>query len=147
MELKNKYWTFFHLGWSEDPSKRAILVKLFEHTFDMEIFGEVWFLENLVVHQDYQRRRIGARLLKWGLDQAEGERVPCGVESSFAGLGLYEKMGFRKIDDMRYGDKEKETMPVMVWEPAGMKGHWFDRARVTTARAITEKAHEGQAIW
>lgn len=147
VELKNKYWTFFHLDWSEDASKRAMLISLFEHTFDMEIFREVWFLENLVVHKDYQRRGVGALLLKWGLDQAEAERVPCGVESSFAGLRLYDKMGFRKIDDMRYGDKERETMPVMVWEPSGMKGHWFDRATPTTARAITVKASGGQAIW
>lgn len=128
VELKNKYWTLFHLDWSEDASKRAILLNLYEHTFDMVIFREGWFLENLVVHQDYQRRGIGARLLRWGLDQAEAERVPCGVEASRAGLRLYEKMGFRKFDEMRYGNEEMETMPVMVWEPSGMKGHWFDRA-------------------
>jgi GNAT superfamily N-acetyltransferase len=128
-ELNNKYWALFRLDWSEDSSNRAILNKLFDTTFDEDIFPEAWLLANLVVHRDYQRQGIGTLLLKWGLDQAQAEKVPCGVESSFAGLRLYEKMGFRKLRDLRYGEKEKETMPEMVWEPCGMKGHWFDRAK------------------
>jgi GNAT superfamily N-acetyltransferase len=138
-ELKNKYWTFFHLDRSEDLSRRARLIDLFEHTFDREIFSEVWYLENLVVHKDYQRRGIGAYLVKWGLAQAEAERVPCGVESSFAGRRLYEKMEFQQVSDMRYGDKEKETMAVMVWEPSGMKGHWFEKAKAATDIAFDGK--------
>lgn len=93
------------------------------------MFPEAWLLANVVVHKDYQRRGIGARLVRWGLDQAEAERVPCGVESSFAGVRLYEKTGFRQFDEMRYGEKERETMRVMVWEPRGLEGRWFDRAK------------------
>lgn len=134
-ELQNRYWTFFKLDRSEESSRRAALLDLFEHTFDRDIFTEVWYLENLVVHTDYQRRGIGAHLVKWGLTQAEAESVPCGVESSFAGLRLYEKMGFRKVNDMRYGDRERETMAVMVWEPSGMQGRWFKRAKAGCGEA------------
>lgn len=129
VELKDKYWTFFNLDWSHDPSRRAILNALFAQTFGDDIFPEAWLLANVVTYTDYQRRGIGVLLVKWGLDQAEAERVPCGVESSFAGKRLYEKMGFRTFDEMRYGEKERETMDLMVWEPSGLKGHWFDAAK------------------
>jgi GNAT superfamily N-acetyltransferase len=128
-ELRNKYWAFFNLDWSEDPSKRKILLEIFAQTFDKEIFSEAWHLENAVVSKDYQRRGIGALLVQWGLDQAEAERVPACVESSHAGLRLYEKMGFRIFNEIRFGDKEIETFPEMVWEPSGMKGQWYDRAK------------------
>lgn len=128
-ELKNKYWDFFSLDWSQDRKNRDILIEAFAQTFGEDIFPEAWLLANVVTHKDYQRRGIGARLVKWGLDQTEAERVPCGVESSFAGLRLYEKMGFRQFDELRYGDKERETFPVMVWEPSGMIGRWFDTAK------------------
>ncbi len=146
-ELQNKYSTFFKLDRSEESSRRAALVDLFEYTFDREIFTEVWYLENLVVHTDYQRRGVGARLVKWGLDQAEAESVPCGLESSFAGLRLYEKMGFRKVNDMRYGDREKETMAVMLWEPSEMQGRWFERAKAGSVGATRVKGSQGDAIW
>lgn len=141
-ELKNNYWTFFNLDWSEDHSKRGTIIQMFDKTFDEDIFPEAWLLANLVVHEDYQRQGIGALLLKWGLDQAEAERVPVGVESSFAGLRLYEKMGFRTFRNLRYGEKEKETMPEMVWEPSGMKGHWFDRAKAAVDVDMTESSRK-----
>ena len=128
-ELKNKYCAFFKLDWSEDLTKRVILWKLFDQTFGEDIFPEAWLLANVVTHKDYQRRGIGALLVTWGLDQAQAERVPCGVESSFAGVRLYEKTGFRKFDDLRYGEEERESMALMVWEPCGLQGHWFDRAK------------------
>jgi GNAT superfamily N-acetyltransferase len=128
-DLKNYYWGLFNLDRSQDTAKRDILNKLFAQTFGEDIFPEAWLLANVVTRKDYQRRGIGARLVKWGLDQAEAERVPCGVESSFAGMRLYAKVGFRQFDEMRYGKKEKETMAVMIWEPSGLEGHWFDRAQ------------------
>lgn len=127
--LKSYYWDFFNLDRSQDPSKRAILTGLFAQTFGEDIFPEAWLLANVVTHKDYQRRGIGTRLVRWGLDQCEAERVPCGVESSFAGMRLYEKLGFRKFEDLRYGEKEKETMAVMVWEPPGLEGRWFHKAK------------------
>lgn len=69
--------------------------------------------------------------------------MPCGVESSFAGLRLYEKMGFRTFSKMRYGQKERETMQVMVWEPSGMEGRWFDRA---LAAGVVEGKEEPRKV-
>jgi ribosomal protein S18 acetylase RimI-like enzyme len=128
-DLTNKYHSIFHLDWSEDASQSAILTHLFARTFGADLFPETWHLANVVTHSDYQRRGVGARLVRWGLEQAEAERVPVGVESSVAGLRLYEKMGFRKFDELRYGEREEEAMPLMVWEPSGLQGHWFDRAK------------------
>jgi GNAT superfamily N-acetyltransferase len=138
-DLTNRYYSFFHLDWSQDASKSDILAQLFAQTFGDDIFPEAWHLANVVTHTDYQRRGVGARLVKWGLDQAEAERVPVSVESSFAGVRLYEKMGFRRIDELRFGEREKETMPLMVWDPSGLEGRWFDRAKAAAdARSASQ---------
>ena len=139
-ELTNRYWSLFRLDWSEDSAKRKALQGIFEQTFDKAIFPEAWHLEHAVVHKDYHRRGIGAVLVRWGLDQAEAERVPCCVESSAAGLRFYGKMGFRSFNQVRFGEKEEETFPEMVWEPSGMKGHWFDRAKAAADAQIKDTA-------
>ena len=36
-------------------------------------------------------------LVKWGTDQADERGLPCFLESSPEGLGLYRKHGFREV--------------------------------------------------
>jgi len=55
-----------------------------------------WFLELLSVRGEYQRHGIGARLIKWGTDQADKEGLETYLDGSEKGQPWYEKWhGFR----------------------------------------------------
>lgn len=56
--------------------------------------AESWYLETLAVHPDYQRQGNGRALVKWGLDQAEQERVCASVVSARGKERFYERCGF-----------------------------------------------------
>ena len=74
-----------------------------------------WFLEQCAVSPNWQRRGIGEKLLRWGMETARRENVPCGLESSRAGFGLYQRLGFDVKERKRFNDKIDSVW--MVWEP------------------------------
>jgi GNAT superfamily N-acetyltransferase len=47
----------------------------------------------------YRRRGAGRLLVEWGLAKAAEEGVPAYIEGSPAGTPLYEKCGFRIVDE------------------------------------------------
>lgn len=62
-------------------------------------------LNFLMVLPDAQRRGIGAKLLSWGIEEADRLHVPMVLESTPSGFGLYKKNGFKELEvvnkDMR----------------------------------------------
>lgn len=64
-------------------------------------------MELLMVEPAYQRQGIGQMIVKYGCDLADRDQVPCYVDGSPRGKGLYEKMGFetRAVEDFDYGLK------------------------------------------
>ncbi|KAI1841471.1 hypothetical protein JX266_012311 [Neoarthrinium moseri] len=56
--------------------------------------AESWYLELLAVHPDHQGRGIGRKLVQWGLDRAQEERVCASVVSAWGKDGFYQKAGF-----------------------------------------------------
>ncbi|KAF4458422.1 hypothetical protein FALBO_14848 [Fusarium albosuccineum] len=77
--------------------------------------AERWRLCWLGVSPKCQRTGIGKRLVQWGLDRCDEERVPAVLEASEPGRGLYEKMGFRQIGKSEF-DKGRQIQPVMLRE-------------------------------
>ena len=61
--------------------------------------GNLVGLDLLAIHPDYQRRKIGDALVKWGTETADQLGVEAVVESSLCGRGLYEKNGFIYQED------------------------------------------------
>jgi len=49
----------------------------------LDAINEMWKLQNLCLHVDFQRRGIGSMLIDWGKVQAEKERVPIRLESAW----------------------------------------------------------------
>lgn len=68
-----------------------------------------WMLAFLGVEEEYERRGVASRLLKWGLDKADEEDRPVYLDSSPPGKALYAKHGFEVIYDE----------PCFVGEPHG----------------------------
>ena len=56
---------------------------------------EYWYLKLLVIDPNHQRKGLGTKLLKWGVEQASKERQDAYLESSPMGKGAYLKAGFR----------------------------------------------------
>lgn len=107
------------LGWDRSIDLAA-LSRFEPHLktyFPPSAFPEKWYLATLSVHPSYQRRGIGKKLMQWGVQQAENERVPICLEATASGRGLYEQFGIQvvrvvKVDGM--------TFPIMVWDPPGL---------------------------
>ncbi|KAI9840231.1 MAG: hypothetical protein M1838_004152 [Thelocarpon superellum] len=82
-----------------------------------------WLLRVLAVSPALQRRGIGGRLLRWGLDVAQSEGVPVTLEATPQGQGLYLQNGFRKFGEIEEPGM-KEPGPLFIWEPKGLEGLW-----------------------
>lgn len=102
-----------------------------EELAKMENFDAQYHLNFLGVHPDYQRRGIGAKIVRYGVEKAKEEGIPCSLEASRAGKKVYVNCGFREIGtcDPFHGKEWKEGMhcreegcdfaagSFMVWEP------------------------------
>lgn len=97
---------------------------LTEAKSDFQYIDELWKLQNLCVHVDYQRRGIGSMFLKWGQEQAERERIPIGLESAEAARPAYLKNGFRVYGHIYIKNFPIQEVPIFLWEPRGMEGRW-----------------------
>lgn len=125
---------YFFPDKSADEPKVALYLSSVNDGFSPDIFTEIWYLELIAVDPDCQGQGIGRLLVQWGIDQADAERVPVGLESSVKGRMLYEKLGFRTFKTVD-GFEGVETA-MMVWEPAvGEEESWYERAKKKTSRA------------
>lgn len=91
---------------------------------DFAAIPEMWKLQNLCVHVDFQRQGIGSMLIDWGKEQAQIEQCPIGLESSVAARPMYLKNGFRKYGKLNIKDFPIDDVPVYIWEPRDMEGKW-----------------------
>ncbi|KAF6219096.1 hypothetical protein HO133_004921 [Letharia lupina] len=97
---------------------------LAEAKSDFASIPEMWKMQNLAVHPNFQRRGIASMLLNWGKQQAGKEGVPIGLEASELARPLYLKNGFRKFGNMHIEDFPIEDVPIFLWEPRGLEGMW-----------------------
>ena len=113
---------FIRADRSLDPSKLTQFLS--EVTDDFSTIPEMWKLEYLCVHVDFQRQGIGSMMLDWGKEQAEKEGCPVGLESSEVARPMYLKNGFREYGAMHIKDFPIDYVPTFIWEPKGMEGKW-----------------------
>lgn len=93
--------------------------------------GEFLVPEFLTVLSEYQGRGLGARLMNWGVTQADRMQCRMCLESTPAGLALYRKFGFVAVEtvscDMRalgattdYREEDAQRI-FMIREPGAGK--------------------------
>ena len=61
-----------------------------------------WHLSMLTVSPGAQRRGVGARMMAYGVAQADEMRQPSYVNSTKAARPLYEKFGYRVVDESHH---------------------------------------------
>ncbi|KAL8752177.1 MAG: hypothetical protein Q9184_005816 [Pyrenodesmia sp. 2 TL-2023] len=59
-----------------------------------------YFLHLLIVLPSYQRKGLGTMLIREGLAAADIDNARTYIEASPMGLGLYQKFGWKEIDDI-----------------------------------------------
>ncbi|KAM0443116.1 hypothetical protein ACHAQK_003477 [Fusarium lateritium] len=82
---------------------------------------EHWSLSWLGVSPKCQRTGIGKKLLQWGIDRCEEEQVSAVLVATEVGKPLYEKMGFREVNDVPC-DKTGNHNPLMIRSVEKPKG-------------------------
>lgn len=105
----------------EHPSLVNRFFAQMNRTREHHMAGKTYsFLKLLIIDPDYQRKGLGGKLLKWGIDQAAQQGVPAWLESSPMGKALYEKNGFRVVLWDRVDEKRAQRgfvdWPVMLWD-------------------------------
>lgn len=94
--------------------------------FERSMYPEYWQLQGCYVDPEWQRKGVGRLALEWGMSQARMERVPILMKASPAGLELYERAGFVKLEkeefDM-YFETGGQGFWKMKWEPENLTEH------------------------
>ncbi|KAI8648863.1 hypothetical protein NCS56_01502300 [Fusarium sp. Ph1] len=63
-------------------------------------------MEMIVVHPAYWRRGHGGRLVRWGIDLANLDKVCQGVIAAEMGKSLYLSLGYEELEDLHLGGDE-----------------------------------------
>ncbi|KAJ4220995.1 hypothetical protein NW759_007064 [Fusarium solani] len=63
-------------------------------------------MEMVVVHPAYWRRGHGGRLVRWGIDLANLDKVCQGVIAAEMGKSLYLSLGYEELEDLHLGGDE-----------------------------------------
>ncbi|RSL78025.1 hypothetical protein CEP52_017669 [Fusarium oligoseptatum] len=63
-------------------------------------------MEMVVVHPAYWRRGHGGRLVRWGIDLADLDKVCQGVIAAEMGKSLYLSLGYNELEDLHLGGDE-----------------------------------------
>jgi predicted N-acetyltransferase YhbS len=81
----------------------------------------------LAVRPKYQRRGLGSMLLAPVLELADGENAKTFIQASAEGLGLYQRFGWKQVDEMvidfsSYGGPKQVKTTLLIREPRSDKG-------------------------
>jgi len=70
-------------------------------------------LRRLFIHPDYQRRGIGRKLLQWGVDLADREKLVAWLHARPAGSKLYESAGWRAVASIEVKVPDLDVAPLV----------------------------------
>lgn len=75
-----------------------------------------WYVQSVVVAEQWRGRGVGKKLMAWVVERAQKEGVVIGLEASMMGERLYRSIGFELLD--RFISKFEEVEGgVMMWSP------------------------------
>ncbi|KAG0124281.1 acyl-CoA N-acyltransferase [Tuber indicum] len=137
---------------SENPAALVRFGKAIEQaaagTWSQEGRNIRWHLHILAVDPPWHRRGVGGLLVSWGMKNCAKEGVVCCLESSPAGRGLYEKLGFKVVDVwVPFEGPEEEfehlAAPMMVWQPGTAKSDGAGKTKTANGVAIEDGSVNG----
>lgn len=101
MGITEHYYNIFSLDKSLDKQRLADYNSGSMACFPFEKYRDLWYLENVAVHPAYQHRGIGRLLVQWGMEHADIECVPVGLEAraTVKGMKLWDELGFIPVNE------------------------------------------------
>lgn len=66
----------------------------------------------------YQRLGAATKVVQWGLDRCRELGIPAYLQSSAAGVPVYERLGYEVVDEVHL---DGHPLKVMIWWPRGTK--------------------------
>ena len=77
----------------------------------------IGYIENLIVDENYRRKRIGQKIMEMAIDYAKNNNcykivLQSGIERTIAHK-FYEKMGFNSLSKKAYELRFKEIIPIL----------------------------------
>ncbi|OBT84149.1 hypothetical protein VE02_07486 [Pseudogymnoascus sp. 03VT05] len=90
-----------------------------KHWKDREDRKNRWYVQSVVVAEQWRGRGVGKKLMAWVLEQAQKEGVPVSLEASLMGERLYRSIGFELLDRfiVRIDGCEEDDGGIMMWSP------------------------------
>ncbi|KAI8714618.1 N-acetyltransferase domain-containing protein [Fusarium sp. LHS14.1] len=58
-----------------------------------------WYLECIGTHKDWMGKGAATLLMRWGLERADADKLPCFLEATPKGKPIYERFGFRTLGE------------------------------------------------
>ena len=100
LAVEDRYLELIYPDRSVDPHRLEQYLASAVDCFPFSDFPQNWFLSTVAVDPVHQRRGIGQQLIQWGLQQGLQDNVPVGLEASLKGFALYERLGFRTVNEL-----------------------------------------------
>ncbi|KAF7562305.1 hypothetical protein G7046_g1827 [Stylonectria norvegica] len=69
-----------------------------------------WYLELIAVRKESMGKGAASPLLRWGVERADAEGLPCFLEATPNGRGMYEKYGFRVVGEDEFVSPEGKVL-------------------------------------
>jgi ribosomal protein S18 acetylase RimI-like enzyme len=129
-------WTKGEIGWLQGKEREraeALIGPLWSAREKMWSNERYLYCHVVAVHPDSQRKGVGELLVEYGKKIALQANLPIYVESSRDAIRLYEKSGFRWLEErpvhksrdlwpgQTNGNQEDHEIPLLVWLPGGEK--------------------------
>jgi ribosomal protein S18 acetylase RimI-like enzyme len=127
LERKLLEWhTWYELTFL-DRTTDPVRMKAFSELVSTSTFNELgprWHLAFIGVSPRHQRQGVGKLLVERGQKLAREEGLPLTLEASVPGRGLYAKLGFKTVGEVRVSEEIRN--PMMLWEPEERQGRWLE---------------------
>lgn len=100
-----------------------------KHTTARDKAEGYWTLYILAIHPDYERKGIARQLLAPGLRMADEDDSAVFLTATETGAGLYEKLGFERLETLDLGDPDH--------------GKWEEYVHRLERKSVRESASPG----
>ncbi|KAF9878694.1 GNAT family protein [Colletotrichum karsti] len=99
LDWQGRYIKYFRLDKSASYEHHAVFEKEgAEAGNPYAPLKSFWLLEVLGVHPDWQGKGVGKKLMQWGLERSDEDKVPIVLIATTDGQRLYTKLGFDVVN-------------------------------------------------